>query len=450
MRAIAEEDHLGLLLGHPVQWCLCPWSEIGEYVKHFYGVAVDTYLQLEVSDASDTSSGRESVEISTYVRELICDAVRSGATDIHLEPYEGEACLRYRIDGVMTNVPFPPGAGKHHRAFSSAIKVLAQMDIAEHRLPQDGRFTMSVDDTDLDLRVSVLPTRHGEAVELRILNRETTFINLDALGMTGEQQRDLEGFITQPNGITFYTGPTGSGKTTSLYGTLARLNDERRKIVTIEDPVEYQIRGITQLQVHADIGFTFASGLRAVLRHDPDVILIGEIRDVETATTAIRSSLTGHLVFSTLHTNDAPSALIRLVDMGIEPYLVASSVRGVVAQRLVRCICPTCRQERELEPWEHEQFASLCLETETTTRVQRGAGCPHCRFTGHRGRCAIFEVMVLNDAIRSLVVDRAASSTIMDQARKDGLMTLRESGWIRVTDGTTTPEEILRVTGDPG
>ena len=450
MRTIAEEDHLRLLLGRPIKWCLCPLDEISECIKHFYGVAIETFLQLEGRDATDTSPRRENVEISTYVSEIISDAVRSGASDIHLEPYDNDACLRYRIDGAMTNVPLPPGAGQHHRAFASALKVLAQMDIAEHRLPQDGRFTMQVDDDELDLRVSVLPTRHGEAVELRILNRETTFITLDRLGMQSEQLQDLEGLIAQPNGITFFTGPTGSGKTTSLYATLANLNDEQRKIVTIEDPVEYQIRGITQLQVHADIGFTFASGLRSVLRHDPDVILIGEIRDVETAMTAIRSSLTGHLVFSTLHTNDAPSALIRLVDMGIEPYLVASSVRGVVAQRLVRCICATCRQEHDLEPWEHAQFSAMLADTEGGGGVQRGVGCPHCRFTGYHGRCAIFEVMVLNDDIRSLVVDRAASTIIMDRAREDGLMTLRESGWARVTEGISTPEEILRVTGDPG
>jgi len=453
VHSASDEDQLRVLLGRPVQWRLCTANEIRECIKHYYGVAVETFISGEEGEGGEPqarSTGSAGVDISRFVSEMVGDAVRSGATDIHLEPYEDEWRLRYRIDGVLSAVRLPPGAERHQRAVASALKVMAQINIAEHRLPQDGRFTMTVDGEELDVRVSVLPTRHGEAVDLRLLNREATFLDLEQVGLNASQRGELESLIALPNGIVLFTGPTGSGKTTSLYAALASLNEDERKIITIEDPVEYQIRGITQLQVEADIGFTFASGLRSVLRHDPDVILVGEIRDIETANIAIRSALTGHLVFSTLHTNDSAGAVVRLVDMGIEPYLVASSVQGVIAQRLLRCICAACSEERPVEPWAAAQMQAMSPEGGPIDRLMHGMGCPDCRFTGYQGRRAIFETLVMNDAIRALVVERRPTSEIMRHAVAEGLQTLQDAAWACVRDGSTTVEEVLRVTRYPG
>jgi type II secretory ATPase GspE/PulE/Tfp pilus assembly ATPase PilB-like protein len=328
----------------------------------------------------------------------------------------------------------------------SSLKIMPALNIAERRLPQDGRIEWKAGQESFDLRVSVLPTRHGEAVNLRILNRRSTFMRLTDLGFRPDQYEIIQDLAGQPYGMVLFTGPTGSGKTTSLYAALAHLNDAERKIITIEDPVEYQMAGITQLQVQPSIGFTFAAGLRSILRHDPDVVLIGEIRDGETAGIAVSAALTGHLVFSTLHTNDSAASLTRLVDMGIEPYLVASSVHGIVAQRLVRRLCPQCAEPEPLAGRMREELDALQPGGADSGRIRRGRGCPHCRFTGYSGRRPIFEIIEMNDELRAMVVDRASSAVLMRHAVSRGLVTLRRAAWDLVLKGETSVEELLRVT----
>ena len=447
LRPTEDDDHLRVLLGKSMNWALCTSHEIRECIKHYYGVGVDTFSH---ADDAGSELGGAGADITGFVNEIIKDAVNSGASDIHIEPQDRSWRLRYRIDGVLSTIRLPHGAESEHRAVVSSTKVMAQVDIAEHRLPQDGRFSVTIDERELDLRVSVLPAQHGEAIVMRILNRESSLINLDHIGWTEDQLQVMRRFLAISNGIVLFTGPTGSGKTTSLYAALSALNDEHRKIVTIEDPVEYEIKGTTQLQVNAVIGFTFTTGLRSVLRHDPDVILIGEIRDLETARIAMRSAMTGHLVFSTLHTNDSPSALLRLLEMGVEAYLVAASVRGVVAQRLVRQICPRCRREKAVEPWVEAQMRTLCPENTDLVTLLYGEGCPDCRFTGYQGRAAIFEILEMTDALREHVVTRPSAATLMESARAAGLVTLLECGWSKVIAGDTTLDEVLRVThGSP-
>jgi len=316
---VAEEDQLRVVLNSPIKWVLCKSHEISESIKHYYGVGLGTFLGIEERsaglEAGRKGAGEDNKDISDFVVQIVRDAIQSNATDIHFEPYEDRLKLRYRVDGVLTPIPLPRGAGKYQKAIVSSIKVMAQLKISDRRLPQDGRFAVSVDAEQFDVRVSVLPTRHGEGVNLRLLNARSTFLNMQQLGLREEQMAEFESLISLSYGVVLFTGATGSGKTTSLYATLSRLNDDDRKIITIEDPVEYQIEGIMQMQVHPEIGFTFASGLRHTLRHDPDVILIGEIRDDETAKIATSAALTGHLVLSTLHTNDSGSAVARLIDM---------------------------------------------------------------------------------------------------------------------------------------
>ena len=453
---VADEDRIRMLLGTSIRWVFCSAHEISETINQFYGVGIKAFLNVHAPEEKARNGPRVLAEtaavnpdISAFVQEVIQDAIRIGATDIHFEPFEHRLRLRYRIDGVLHDIPMPAGIERFQRAVTSSTKVMAQLNIAEHRLPQDGRLTMNLGDETFDLRVSVLPSRHGETVNLRILNRTATFLDLDQIALRDDQRLLVEELIRLPHGILLFTGPTGSGKTTSLYAALARLNDAERKIITIEDPVEYQIDGITQLQVHGDIGFTFATGLRSVLRHDPDVVLIGEIRDHETADIAINASLTGHLVLSTLHTNDSASAVTRLIDIGIEPYLVASSVEGMVAQRLVRRVCPSCREPIDIDDALREELRRADPERAAGARVYRGRGCPDCRFTGYAGRLAIFEILVMTDAIRALAVARAASGEMMRAGTEQGLVTLRESGWSCVLDGLTTVEDVLRVTPRP-
>ena len=316
-------------------------------------------------------------------------------------------------------------------------------------MPQDGRFSFDMDGQSLDIRVSVLPSQHGETANLRLLNSGAMLLKLDDL-VTGQAQLDvLQSLVTRPHGMVLFTGATGSGKTTSLYASLARLNDDERKIITIEDPVEYRIHGVTQLQVNPDIEFTFASGLRSILRHDPDVVLVGEIRDEETARIAVSAALTGHLVFSTLHTNDSASTPARLVDMGIAPYLVSTSVEGIVAQQLVRRVCRACGREIVMDPGVLKQIETELGGLPDDVNLQRGQGCPTCRYTGYRGRRGIFEMLVLDDALRSLIVDRVAGHVLMQHAMKQGLKSLRQSGWTRALSGETTVAEVLRVTPNP-
>ncbi len=444
---VAEEDHLRVALGYPLRWVLAPSRDISESIKHYYGVGIGAF---RVGSNEDGDANSESDEAGSnivhFVEDLLTDAIRSDATDVHIEPYKHELRLRYRIDGVLFRIALPHGAERHRRAIVSSIKVLAQLDIAEKRLPKDGRFSFEVDDVAYDIRVSVLPTRYGEAVNLRILNRHSTLMTLEQLGVDDDQLGLIADMTAQPHGMVLFTGPTGSGKTTSLYAALAKLNGEDRKIVTIEDPVEYEIKGITQLQVHPEIGFTFASGLRSILRHDPDVVLVGEIRDDETARIAIGAAMTGHLVLSTLHTNDSISAIPRLIDMGVEPYLVAAAVTGVVAQRLVRRVCDTCKAPVNIDDVVRQRILAEWPDCAIPDIFHEGHGCPDCRFTGYRGRRAILEILVVDEALRTLAAERAPSSLLLDHALNQGLVPLRTQGWKAAIAGETTVTDVMRVT----
>lgn len=454
---IKEEDKLRVLLGAAIEWVLCPAEEIAACVKHYYGVGVEALLGVSFPGDRAAERGESGVEsdsvrdvdagdITGFVRQIIGDAARSGASDIHFEPEEDGLRLRYRIDGVMYRIPMPREVNTNRKAVVSSVKVMAQMDITDRRMPQDGRFTLNVDGEALDIRVSCLPSHLGEAVNLRILNRGTTFRDMSELGLGDGQFLVLQDLLGLQNGVILFVGPTGSGKTTSLYAAVDRLKSDERKVITIEDPVEYRMQGVVQMQVNSEIGFTFASGLRSLLRHDPDVILVGEIRDSETADIAVSAALTGHLVLSTLHTNDSAGTITRLLDMGVEPYLIASSVKGIVAQRLVRRICRACKEAMELDERVREELHRAYMHVPEDAVFYQGRGCPACRFTGYSGRQAIFEVLVMTDEVRALVVERASSSTIMRRGIDQGLVTLRSSGWQMALEGVTTVDDVLRVT----
>ena len=373
------------------------------------------------------------------VNLLIMQAVREGASDIHIEPSEGALRTRFRIDGVLREVSGPP---VHlHSAVASRIKVLAKMDIAEKRKPQDGRFELKMEGKAIDLRVSTIPTQFGEKLVLRVLDSSGTLLSLAQLGLDEAMRAQVERLIQAPYGIILVTGPTGSGKTTTLYAFLSLLNSIERNIITIEDPIEYHLAGINQVQVNPKADVTFASALRAFLRQDPNVIMVGEVRDRETAEIAIQAALTGHLVLSTLHTNDAPGSLTRLIEMGAEPFLVASSVVGVLAQRLVRVTCATCKQPAEVP----ERLRNE-LHLPAGATMSRGAGCPSCKDTGYKGRVGIFELLAMTDAVKNLVVAKAPAHAIREAARPGGLRGLREDGLSKVLSGVTTLEEVLRVT----
>lgn len=378
--------------------------------------------------------------IIRMVNLFLSEGIRLRASDIHLEPYEKEVKLRYRIDGVLYERNPPPR--NLYAPVISRIKLMAGMDITEKRLPQDGRIRLRLPEQDLDLRVAVMPTLHGESAVIRILNRQSMFMDLNELGMTGTLAA-FEELIQSAHGMILVTGPTGSGKTTTLYAVLARLNRPERKIITIEDPVEYELTGITQIPVNRKLNFGFSQGLRTIVRHDPDVILVGEIRDLETAEIAIQSALTGHLVFSTLHTNDAATALTRLVDMKVEEYLIASTLRGVLAQRLVRRICPHCRREYTPTPKEKELLSEY---TDPPDLLYYGAGCEKCNHIGFRGQIGLFELLVASEKVKNLIMERANSTQIKNQALREGMRPLRYDGWEKVKNGLTTISEVLRVT----
>jgi len=444
-------DGLRMLLDVPLDWVLIAEADLSRTLTHFYGLGAETIdeLILEAEDTDDEdvdiAAKTEETGMVKFIQLLIAEAIRMDASDIHIEPFERSLRLRYRIDGILQEIPLPKGVERLKRAVSSAIKIMANADIAERRKPHDGRIKIRANNNEYDLRVSILPACWGETCCLRILNRGSTRVDLDQLGLSHHTLPKIEKLCDLPHGVILLTGPTGSGKTTTLYALLARINTGEQKIITVEDPIEYQMSGIDQVQVHAKIDLTFASILRNILRHDPDVILIGEIRDGETADIAVRSSLTGHLVLSTLHTNDAPSAFTRLTDMGIEPYLISSCVEGVIAQRLLRRVCPQCRDPFEPTPQIIAEIAALYPEK--TPNYIKGHGCPNCAFTGYRGRTAITEVMLMNDVLRGLVINRSPANLIKNQALADGMVTLRQDGWLRVVDGRTSVDEVLRVTG---
>jgi general secretion pathway protein E len=381
--------------------------------------------------------------IIRLVNSILAQAVKEKVSDIHIEPFERHLSVRFRKDGILREVLRPPK--RFQAAITSRIKIMGNLNIAEKRLPQDGRIRRVVAGKEIDIRLSTVPTTFGERLVLRILDRSSTLLDLTELGMAEDHLKTMESLITRPHGIILVTGPTGSGKTTTLYAALQRINTPDKNILTIEDPVEYQIPGIGQMQVNPKIDFTFANGLRAILRQDPDVILIGEIRDRETAEIAIQASLTGHLVFSTLHTNDAASAFTRLIDMGVEPFLIASSLIAAVAQRLVRCVCPSCRQAYTPSPQELKVLRIDKIEP-TDTFFRAGTGCPTCLNTGYSGRNAIYEMLVVTDEIRELIMARANSNVIKKVAMERGMRTLRQDGVLKVRKGITTSEEVMRVT----
>ncbi|MCP5347795.1 MAG: GspE/PulE family protein [Gammaproteobacteria bacterium] len=379
--------------------------------------------------------------IIRLVNHLFARALDLNASDIHFEPSETHLDVRCRVDGIMTRIERLPV--KIHNAVASRLKLMARLDIGEKRLPQDGRIDYQIGNKQLDMRVSTLPGVHGESVVLRILDRSDTAVPLEALGMPERVREQYQAIITQPNGMVLITGPTGSGKTTTLYATLEKINDESKKIITVEDPVEYQLEGITQIQANASIGLSFAAGLRSIVRQDPDVLMVGEIRDHETAEIAIESALTGHLVFSTLHTNDAAGAVTRLQDMGVEGYLISSSLLAIQAQRLVRRVCTDCSTQVELTD---DEARVLEIEKQSCPIIQRGSGCDRCGGTGYRGRIGLYELLVMSDAIRHHIAVDADANVIRDQAIVEGMQTLREDALRKLRAGQTTPEEVVRVT----
>jgi type IV pilus assembly protein PilB len=451
-------DQLREVLNYRIKLVVASETQIDETLKKYYGGSLDSVATvLEDLDDSDLSQYRNetlndlSVDsenlaneapIIRLVNTIINGAVQAGASDIHLEPFESEIKVRYRVDGVLQEIPPPPK--NLYAAVASRIKLMAGMDITERRIPQDGRIKVKINNREMDLRVAVAPTLFGEAIVMRVLNRESISLGLEQLGFGAGNMEVFTRMISKPHGMILVTGPTGSGKTTTLYAALQRLNEPTRKIITVEDPVEYQLKGINQMQVNAKLNFSFAQGLRTIVRLDPDVILVGEIRDKETAEVAIQAALTGHLVFATLHTNDAASAFTRLVDMGIEEFLVASTVHGILAQRLIRRICPECRQ-----PYQPSE-AELEIAHEYRLRMEfiRGVGCDACNHVGYRKQQGIFELLATNDEIERLVMERSSAGKIREAAIRNGMKTLREDGLEKVCAGVTTLSEIIRVTRD--
>lgn len=398
-------------------------------------------------DLDELKELSESNPVKKLLNLVLLQAIRDKASDIHFEPFETEYKMRYRIDGVLYEMIPPP---KHiAAALSSRIKVMADLDISERRLPQDGRISLMVQSNPVDLRVSVLPTMFGESVVLRVLDRSQVSLNLEKLGFRHDDLELTRRLIHKPNGIVIVTGPTGSGKTTTLYSALNELNDVEKKIITTEDPVEYDIEGITQVQMRADIGLTFAKCLRSILRQDPDIVMVGEIRDLETAEIAAQASLTGHLVFTTLHTNDAPSSIARLLDLGVEPFLVTATLEGIVAQRLVRKICERCRTP--FEPTESQLMElSLTPEDVKGKKFYYGRGCDRCNKTGYKGRVGLFEIMVFNDEIRELIMNNASTNVLRQAAQKAGMKLLRDNGLAAIYDGVTTIDEVAKETISEG
>jgi general secretion pathway protein E/type IV pilus assembly protein PilB len=465
--SIRSRENLRLLLGLRVDPVIAAPVAIRHALKEYYGLGAETVMQLrqdwafqkrvdtavtydDVNGQNLQDEDKESASIIHLVNQILLEALALNATDIHLEPFPQKLRLRYRIDGMLRDIPTPQGMRELHEAIVTRMKVMSNLNIAEKRLPHDGRIRVHIGEENFDLRVSILPTRFGETLCLRILNRKAIFMELLPLGFNPRQLAIFSDLIDLPHGLILITGPTGSGKTTTLYAALAKVRNAspERKIVTVEDPVEYELEGVSQIQIRSEIGLTFASGLRSILRHDPDIILVGEIRDAETADIAIRSALTGHLVLSTLHTNDSVGAVTRLVEMGVEPFLVASSLGASLAQRLVRRICPHCKESIPEIPLEisREMARSLALEPEQL-RACRGRGCLECSHTGYLGRVAVLEIFLLDEEIEELVSRRASTRELRQAARNSGMRTLREAGWEKVQAGVTSIEEVTRITG---
>jgi general secretion pathway protein E/type IV pilus assembly protein PilB len=453
-------DSLRYILKVNVEPVVASKTDIENSITRYYGSGDDTVenmlqeitegeIDLGVPQKMSDTKLEEAIEteadapIIKLVGLLIMEAYRNRASDIHIEPLEKRLRVRYRIDGVLQEVDNPPK--RLQPAIISRIKIMSNMSIAEKRVPQDGRIQIPVMGRTLDLRVSSLPTNHGESIVMRILDKTSLLLGLGDLGFFSDQQEIMNKLISAPDGVFLVTGPTGSGKTTTLYACLNSINRPDRKIITVEDPVEYQLGGINQVQVNADINLTFAAALRSILRQAPNIIMIGEIRDLETANIAVQASLTGHLVFSTLHTNDAPSAVTRLIDMGVKPFLVASSVRAIMAQRLVRKVCPKCK-----EPYAPTQYEMdvLKLNAEELQKVTlfKGRGCGDCSRTGYRGRTGIYEIFVIDEEVRRLIYEKVPSNVLRARAREIGMKTLREDGVRKIMAGVSTPEEVISIT----
>ena len=439
-------------------FCLATKEDISQAIKNFYGLGAEAAERLMTrsgttdlqdrtptkdEDLVDMTTGGEP-SVVQFVNLLLIEAVKNRATDIHIEPFEGKLRIRQRIDGMLYEVPIPKSMANFTSNIVSRIKVMAQLDIAERRLPQDGRIKTKIDGAEYDLRISILPSSYNEAVNIRILSQHMSFMPLEQLGLNPSDMPVVKDLIERPNGVILVTGPTGSGKTTFLYACLNRINTIHRKILTIEDPIEYRMDGVVQMQTLTKIDFSFARALRSMLRHDPDVMMIGEIRDFETAQITVRSALTGHLVLSTLHTNDAAGAVARLLDMGIEPFLAASSLLAVLAIRLVRILCPQCKQQINVEPSMLEQLGiteSMCnVET-----IYEPVGCPHCRHTGFIGRTGIFEILRITESVRELIQRRVPTANLKAAAIVENMKTLRQDGWGKVKAGITSFGEVLRV-----
>lgn len=457
-------DEVASATGWSVLPVLAGRAEISKLIKANLGVGGETVegmlarkdeeeegvelLQDIDDDSSELAEIEQEASVIRLVNEILLEAIETRASDVHIETQSNNTVvIRYRIDGMLHSQPVPPEINYFQAAIISRLKIMSRLNIAEKRLPQDGRMKLKVRGREVDVRVSVIPMIHGESIVMRILDKGNLSFDLQALGMDADVYRQFQQIIRQPHGIILVTGPTGSGKTTTLYSSLLEIRDEATKIITTEDPVEYQLDGINQIQVHSKIGLTFSASLRSILRHDPDVVLVGEIRDLETAESAIQASLTGHLVFSTLHTNDAAGAFARLVDMGVEPFLIASTVEGVMAQRLVRRLCSECKAPHPVHrvdlpddfPWEN-------LQELEDTRLYHPVGCRKCRGVGYTGRMGIYELLVSTENLRQMVHDNVSSWEIKQQAMKQGMSTLRQYGWRKVLSGNTSVEEILRVT----
>jgi general secretion pathway protein E/type IV pilus assembly protein PilB len=443
------------LPGKKLEWVIAARPQLLRAIKTVYGVGAETFEEilqtsrtyddaLDREQAQDITSDDPEASVVKFVNQIIREAIYERATDIHVEPLEADLRIRYRIDGILHEVAVPPQLRVLQSAIISRLKVMAHMDIAERRLPQDGRINLNTTAGAIDVRVSTIPTVNGESISLRLLSRsETLQFGLDRLDMSENQVRTVRALLQQPNGIILVTGPTGSGKSTTLYSFLSSINAVSRRIITVEEPVEYRLAGVSQIDVKPEIGLTFANGLRAILRQDPNIVMVGEIRDFETAEIAIRAAMTGHLVFSTLHTNDAVSGITRLLDMGIEPFLLASVVRAFIAQRLVRTICPDCK---EVAGYPVDYLKEIDAPMPVDMKFYRGAGCDHCRQTGYRGRAAIYEIVAVNENLRRMVIRKETGSAMKARAIADGMETLRHDGWRRVLKGQTTVEEVVRVT----
>lgn len=453
LESIDELSSLGHCRIEPVLACR---NEILDLIKRNLGVGGDTINQMvaqrndqevDLLDAIPEGMGElaESAQAPSVIRlvnELLIEALEQRASDVHLEPQEHGLVIRFRVDGMLRIEPVPPEINHFASAIVTRLKIMSRLNIAEKRLPQDGRINVRVQGREVDVRVSIIPMLHGEGVVLRLLDKERMVFNLRGVGMPQNVYDAFRELISLPHGIVLVTGPTGSGKTTTLYSALSEIKSPHTKIITVEDPVEYHLAGISQIQVHSKIGLTFAAGLRSILRHDPDVVLIGEIRDGETATSAIQASLTGHLVFSTLHTNDAPSAFTRLIDMGVEPYLVASTVEGILAQRLVRKLCPRCKQPFKPDPADlPPDFPEPNIE-----KLYRPVGCRDCRDIGFTGRSGVYELLRNDARIKELTIEQVSSGVIREYGLTHGMLTLRQSGYQRMIDGVTTLEEVVRIT----